>query len=141
MKKLIYITTGVLTLVPISLNATTLADCQTKCGTTTSTYCNCDNNGKARCEESTDCSHNAYISESACKKANPGKTCSRAAHTYRYFQCYACESEDVKNLNIGSNQTCGGGGPTSDGRGYYSYSTVCAADNLGTFSVTCFLPD
>lgn len=140
MKKLVYITTSIFILAPISINATTLADCEAKCETTSGKYCNC--NSKSVCLETTDCSHNAYISESACKKANSGKTCSRASHTYRTLNCYACESEDVKNLYPSTTEKlCGGGGPISDERGYYSYSKTCTTDELGSITVTCFLPD
>ena len=144
MKKSIYITASILILGPISINATTLTDCQTKCGTTTNQTCPCDSNGKTICKETTDCSHNAYRTENLCKKANPGKTCSRASNTYRTLTCYACESDEVKNLNISTTSTdaqCGTGGPTSDERGYRSYSTTCTADNLGSITVSCFLPD
>lgn len=140
MKKSIYITASIFMLAPLSINATTLADCQAKCGTATTTTCACDSNEKSACYETTDCTNSAYASESACTKANPGKTCSRMATEYRTLSCYACNSADVKNLNITKSE-CAGGGPASDTRGYYSYTTTCNADALGPITVNCFLPN
>lgn len=155
MKKSIYITASIFILGPISINATTLVDCQTKALTATTQNFYCDSNQKVRCRQSTECNAYlgipGYISQKACETAHQNDTkfnkCEQADGTeiqqHRNLECYSCEHGNYDlTFTDSSLSSCKNKSwiTNSDDVGYYSYSLICSADFLGAFSTACWRP-